>query len=382
MNYPSRGRHIKKIIFLIVEVIIIAVLIYGGYMFSKLNNISQISLNGKKVKSNVTETTQKTFTGYTTIALFGLDNRKAGEYQSGNTDVIMIICINNDTKEMNLVSVYRDTFMNVSSSDDDSAAGTYFAKCNSGYARGGCEQAITMLNKNLDLNIGANDYISFDFKAVADCINILGGVDVNIASEEELGYLNKYIKHTNGILKTSSKTISTTGKHNLDGTQAVAYARIRYTKGMDFERAQRQRIVLNQMLKKVKNASVMQLSSILDKVFPEIQTGLSQQELLEMASVMLKYDLKSTRGFPFSKNLITLGGKGDVVVPCDLETNVTKLHKILYNDKNYTPSETVRSYNQQIINMTGYTAESGVNDMFSKNDDMKDLEKKGSADSR
>jgi len=369
LNSTPQLRRLKKLILLAIEVIIIIGLIYGVYTFSKVNNVTKTELDTTKVKVNedIEETTEVSFTGYTTIALFGLDNRELGNYEAGNSDVIMIICINNDTKKMNLVSIYRDTYLNVSEDGMD------FEKANSAYARGGCERAISMLNKNLDLNIDPENYITFDFASVADAINILGGVTINIQTEEELEYLNFYIDHTNGILGTDSGHISGTGKQLLDGTQAVAYSRIRYTAGNDYRRAQRQRVVLSKMIKKAKKASLSQMSEILDEIFPQIQTGMDQDELLSMANVMLKYKLKNMRGFPFYKTTKVIGSKGDCVLPCDLVTNVTKLHKILYQNEEYEPSETVETYNQQIINETGVTADSAVIDEYSESDDLDEL---------
>ena len=369
MNGFSALKVIKKIIILAAEVAIIAVLVYGVNMFSKINNVTTETLDEEKVVNNedIEEETVAAFTGYTTIALFGLDNRTSGTYESGNSDVIMILAINNDTQEMNLVSVYRDTYLNTASEE------VSFHKANAAYAAGGCEQAISMLNKNLDLDIPATNYISFDFQAVADVIDIIGGVTINITSEAELEYLNEYIEHTNGILGTDSPTISGTGKQKLDGVQAVAYSRIRYTSGGDYRRAQRQRVVLSKMIKKVKKASLSELNQILEEVFPEISTGLTQAELLEMASVMLKYDLDEMSGFPFDKATTTLGSKGSVVVACDLVSNVTELHQLLYENESYTPSETVQSYSAAITSETGMTTESSVDDDYSESDNLKEL---------
>ena len=369
MNGFAVLKIIKKIVILAVEVCIIAVLVYGVNLFSKINNVSTVEVDEEKVVVNedIEEETVASFTGYTTIALFGLDNRTSGVYETGNSDVIMIIAINNDTQEMNLVSVYRDTFLNTASEE------VSFHKANAAYAAGGVEQAISMLNKNLDLDIPSTNYISFDFKAVADVIDIIGGVTINITSEEELEYLNYYIDHTNGILGTDSPSVSGTGKQKLDGVQAVAYSRIRYTSGGDYRRAQRQRVVLSKMIKKVKKASLSELTQILDEVFPEIETGLSQSDLLDMASVMLKYDMEEMSGFPFDRATKTIGSKGSVVVPCDLVSNVTELHKLLYANETYTPSETVQSYSAQITSETGYTAESAISDDYSESDDLSEL---------
>lgn len=355
------ARRKKKLLLLVIEIVILAMLSGGIFMFSKVNKINITSFDSSALQhNNLSNDTLQTYSGYTTIAFFGLDNRKQGSLSTGNSDVIMVASIDNDTQTMKIVSVYRDTYLNVGDQEIS------FNKCNSAYAYGGYKRAISMLNKNLDLNI--DNYVTFDFQAVADAIDILGGVDITIESDEELMYLNKYITNTNGILNTHAKTISSTGKHTLNGVQAVAYSRIRYTAGGDYRRAQRQRVVLKQMISKAKHASASKLLKLVNKVFPQIETGLSQKEMYSMLRVMLNYDSSNSRGFPFYRTTETLAYKGSVVVPCDLEKNVIKLQRYLYGTKNYKPSETVKSYSQEIISETGMTADSATHDDFDKSD--------------
>lgn len=360
----SARRRKRKLIFLVIEIILIVILAIGLLVFNKLNLIKRVSFDQSAMKTNkLSEETVKKYTGYTTIALFGLDNRKQGDYRTGNTDVIMIANINNDTKEMKIVSVYRDTFLNVGDED------ITFQKCNSAYARGGYKRAISMLNKNLDIEV--DNYLAFDFQAVADAVDILGGVTINIDSEEELKYLNKYIKHTNGILDTHAKTFKTVGKHNLNGVQAVAYARIRYTAGGDYKRAQRQRLVLSKMIAKARKANFSQMNKLVNAVFPKIETGLSQKEMLNMMRAMLNYDSSNSRGFPFTRTTKTLPAKGSVVVPCDLESNVIKLQKYFYGTDNYKPSDAVKKYSQMIVSQTGITKNGAAHDSFEGGDNFK-----------
>lgn len=359
-----KQRRKRKLIVFIIEIIILVLVALALFLYNKLNLIQNETLDPAKVKVNeVTEETQATFEGYTTIALFGLDNRKQGVYTTGNSDVIMVMNINNDTKEVSLVSVYRDTYLNVAAADEDAK----FRKCNAAYANGGVEQAVTMLNRNLDLQI--DNYVAFDFSAVADAIDILGGVDIEIESDSELRWLNEYITATNDILDTNSSQISGTGTHTLDGVQAVAYARIRYTAGDDYKRAERQRRVLSEMVAKAKKANAAQLLELIDAVFPKIQTDLSKKDMVTMATAMIGYDMANSGGFPYYRTTTDLGSKGSVVVPCDLVTNVSELHKQLFGTMDYEPSATVQEYNSIIINDTGKTAESAVEDEFSNTDD-------------
>lgn len=359
-----RQRRKRKLIVFIIEIIILILLALALFAYNKLNLIQSDTLDKTKVKTNeVSEETQATFQGYTTIALFGLDNREQGVYTTGNSDLIMVMNINNDTKEMGMVSVYRDTYLNVAAADEDEN----FRKANAAYAYGGPEQAVTMLNRNLDIEI--DNYVSFDFSAVADAIDILGGVDIEITSEAELGYLNDYIMANNDILGTDSPTLNTTGTHTLDGVQAVAYARIRYTKGGDYKRAERQRRVLNEMIGKAKKANLVQLNELVDAIFPKIRTDLSKKDIISMATAMLGYDMSNSGGFPYDRKTKPLGKKGDVVVPCDLESNVIELHRQLFGTEAYEPSATIKEYNDIIIDDTGYTSESAERDDFNDADD-------------
>ena len=361
----ARRRRKRKLIVFVVEIAILAVVVTGFCFYNKLDLINRQELDQTKIAAgDISQETEAVFSGYTTIAIFGLDNRETGVYTAGNSDMIMVMNINNDTKEMSLVSLYRDTYLNVASAESDELV---FRKCNSAYARGGPEQAITMLNRNLDLEI--DHYVSVDFQAVAEAIDILGGVDITIESEEELHWLNDYIQANNGILGEDADLIDSVGEHTLDGVQAVAYARIRYTAGNDFKRAERQRRVFSEMMSKAKEASLSQVNQLIESVFPDIQTDLAKKDILTMASVMLDYDMANSGGFPYDRTTETLGDVGSVVIPCTLESNVVELHRQMFGAADYQPSELVQEYSDYIINRTGMTGEDAYTDKFSDADD-------------
>ena len=156
----------------------------------------------------------------------------------------------------------------------------------------------------------------------------------------------------------------------LNGVQAVSYARIRYTAGDDYKRAERQRRVLTEMIKKAKSASLPELNSLINTVFPQISTDLDKKDIISMATVMIKYDMANSGGFPYSKDTFTPSKSiGSVVAPCDLESNVIELHKRLYGTDNYTPSETVKKYSEHIVDVSGYTAEWKADNRFSGQDE-------------
>ena len=294
--------------------------------------------------------------GYTTIGLVGLDNR-SNKLKSGNSDTMIIASINNDTKKVKLVSVYRDTYLRIG---EDSEGNGQYSKANAAYAKGGAEQFLNMLNTNLDLNV--TDFVSVDFQAVAEAVELLGGIDVEL-KEEEVVHLNNYCVETSKVTGMDYTPLEKKeGTHHLNGVQTVAYARIRYTAGNDFRRAARQREVIYKIVEKAKKSDIATLSKILDKVFPNIYTSFTKAEILQMGMSMLSYDIEDQTGFPFDhlygqRVKDAMGGK-DVVLPVTLESNVIKLHEFLYPEDSYTPSEEVKAYSQRIVDQSGFGEES------------------------
>lgn len=336
----------KKIALVVAEVVvlvILAVVLFVVIKLSKIEKDTSFSADDIEMNEGISDASKEIMKNYTTIALFGLDNRSNGNLSKGNSDVIMIASINNETHEVKLVSVYRDSYLDIGNKT--------FRKCNAAYANGGPEQAITMLNKNLDLNI--TDYVTVDFNAVVECVDLLGGVEITVTDEEAV-LMYGYMDEINKLTKHNSKYLPGAGTYNMDGVQACAFARIRYTAGDDYKRAERQRTVLAAMVDKAQDSNLKTLNSLINEVFGDIQTSYSNAELISLASQMFNYEFDETSGFPFEKNTITLGSKGSVVVPCDLSSNVTQLHVFLYSDEGYEPSDTVQANSQQIITETGF----------------------------
>ena len=351
----SRARKKKKhrIIIFTIEILLLLVVLAGLFVWSKYQKLDrQPDMIGTQdiINEDMNQSVQEVLKGYTNIALFGLDNRSNGSFEAGNSDVIMIASINNDTKEVRLVSVFRDTFLNVGSDSTNN-----FRKANYAYNKGGAEEAVRMLNRNLDLDI--QDYVVVDFQAVTEAIDLLGGVEVEIDAAEAK-WMDFYINETALVTGHEAHSITQPGTYTLDGVQATSYCRIRYTAGDDFKRAQRQREVIAKMVEKAKNADLFTINKIIDSVLDDISTNFTEGEMISLASQLMNYELADTTGFPFHLTTANLGGsKGSVVIPCDLVTNVTDLHKYLFNDFNYTPSNTVTSFSQAVIQETGKGAD-------------------------
>lgn len=336
----------RKVMLVAVEILVLIILAIALFIVVKLSKIQKdTTFNEENIEVNegLSEESKEIMESYTTIALFGLDNRSNGNLSSGNSDVIMIASINDKTHEVKLVSVYRDSYLDIGNDT--------YRKCNAAYANGGPEQAITMLNKNLDLNI--TDYVTVDFNAVVECVDLLGGVELFITDEEAV-LMRGYMDEISKLTKKKSEYLPGGGTYVLDGVQACAYARIRYTAGDDYKRAERQRTVLAAMVDKAQKSDLKTINSLIDEVFGDIKTSFTNTDLIALAAQVFNYSLGETAGFPYEKNTITLGSKGSVVVPCDLASNVTQLHVFLYDDQDYTPTETVKSNSEKIINDTGF----------------------------
>ena len=350
-----KKRRRRRIIFGI-EIFILLILIVGIFVYAKLGKMNFTSLDFSKIGVNSGVSDNKVMKGYTTIGLVGLDNR-SNKLKSGNSDTMIIASINNDTKKVKLVSVYRDTYLRIG---EDSEGNGQYSKANAAYAKGGAEQFLNMLNTNLDLNV--TDFVSVDFQAVAEAVELLGGIDVEL-KEEEVVHLNNYCVETSKVTGMDYTPLEKKeGTHHLNGVQTVAYARIRYTAGNDFRRAARQREVIYKIVEKAKNSDIATLSKILDKVFPNIYTSFTKAEILQMGMSMLSYDIEDQTGFPFDhlygqRVKDAMGGK-DVVLPVTLESNVIKLHEFLYPEDSYTPSEEVKAYSQRIVDQSGFGDES------------------------
>lgn len=276
---------------------------------------------------------------YRNIVLFGVDSREKALLKGTRSDTIMIASVNEKTHEVKLVSVYRDTFLNVG---EDT-----YNKANVAYAYGGPSRAVEMLNNNLDLEI--TDYVTVGFSGLIDTVDAVGGITIQL-TEEEVGYLNSYQICMAEELGREYVPVEYAGEQVLNGMQATAYCRIRYTAGSDFRRTQRQRDVLIQILEKAKNMSLIEMNAAIDAILPKVATSLDMKEILELAANAKKYTVVDNTGVPFSKNLVGafVGKKGSCVVPYDLEENVIQLHRFLYNDEVYVPSETVKQYNEEI----------------------------------
>ena len=341
---------ITKLVLMAVEVVLLIVVVVGFFAFKEFADLySKIEVESEfeneseaGINTEMDSETKEVLKGYTNIALFGLDNRSGGNYDEGRSDSIMIASINNETKEVKLVSVFRDTYLSVGN-------GVY-NKANTAYSFGGVRQAVQMLNSNLDLDI--TEYVCVDWLALIEAIDALGGVELDITSEE-VYYINYHLQYMSKEIDCDATKVQKAGKQTLNGAQATCYARIRYTAGNDFKRASRQRIVLEAMLNKAKAADVTTLIDICKAVFDDISTTLSLTEIIDLAKDVASYEIGSTSGFPYKVTTKVLSGCGDCVIPIDLAANVSQLHNYMFGTENYDPTFSVKAIGDAIMEKTG-----------------------------
>lgn len=352
MSKPRKKR--RKVLF-ILEIIVLLLFIGGLYVYGQISaKLDKIDIQKTDLQEQdiVTNDQAPQMTGYTTYALFGLDHRSRNEkLNTENSDTIIVASINNDTKAVKLVSVYRDTLLNVK---DDT-----YSKANAAYALGGPAQAVNMLNTNLDLNI--TDYVSIDFDALVTVVDCLGGLDIPL-SYAEIVHMNNYCVETAEETGKSYTPVelpepkpedqeAIVGTYHLNGVQATSYCRIRYTASLDMGRTERQRRVIQMIVDKAKKAGLSTIFDIMDQVFPMVKTSVSKTEILKLIPAMIGYCIDETTGFPQDYKFATV--KGSVIVPTTLDSNVLKLHQFLYGNTNYTPTQDVLNKSAQIAAIVG-----------------------------
>lgn len=317
-----------------------------SYKYNQMD-IRPIKNSDLVVNEGVKEQTK----GYTTIALYGVDSRDSNLNTGTNSDAIILLSINKDTKEVKMVSVYRDTLLQIQSDSQTTH------KVNYAYQLGGALMSINTLNANLDLDI--SDYITVDFNAMADIINALGGVEVTV-TEDEVNNLNKNLAEQIGISGKYSEGVHEAGTKVLNGQQAVAYSRIRSTDKGDITRTMRQRTVLLGLVNKMIDADSKMISNLIDVSFSCISTSLTKDEVTSLAKDIADYKITGNIGFPFAYTPMSLDGKGSVIVAADLNANVTALHEYLYGTSGYAPSTIASSISAEVSSETGVAATEAI----------------------
>ena len=350
----DKKKWIKHIPLFIIELLVLVVAV--GILYVTLratdskngaekDNLKEenIAVN-EEVKEKVAETEhtegeESQYTGIFNLAFFGVDARDGSLGKGNRSDTIMVCSINMDSHEIRLVSIYRDTFLNLGNDT--------YKKCNTAYAQGGPEQAIGMINMNTDLYV--TDYITVGFEGLKAAIDALGGVEMEV-TETEISHLNNYQSTMAQEMDIEYTPVTRPGMQVLNGLQATAYCRIRYGGGDDFRRTQRQRDVLVAMMEKGKKSSIGALTEAVYGVLPSVRTSLDVQDIIPVLGMIGEYEVTVSDGFPFEgmRNGGIIGSKGNCVVPVNLEENVRKLHELLYEEEAYEPSKDIKEFSKII----------------------------------
>lgn len=370
-NYKKSRKYKKmrrrKIIFgieITVLLILSGILFFYAWINRSMDKMNQDTLDSSQIQINSevkANTDLSQMSGTQVIALVGVDARgvEGSELaESMNSDTIILCCIDHDKQEIRMVSIMRDTWMNMAKYTDEYYE---FDKANSAYNRGGPESMLSMLNTNLDFAL--TDYVTVNFKALADAIDVLGGLDIEMTNAEcvHANNYNREVSEAQGVEYEAIPYDEDLGDdysevRHVSGALATSYARIRYGGGDDAKRTSRQRIVINLMVQKLKQ-NPTKIPEILDKVMGNVSTSLTKNEILELGMHAVTYTMGTSYAYPFQlcygENVVNALGE-DVVIPVTLEFNVRELHEYLYPGLSYEPSAAVTEYSDYIARKSGY----------------------------
>lgn len=335
----KKRRRFKRKVIIVFDLMLLLIVVGLAYFVHQMN---KMQVNDKDDSSIITNSIDSDdIEGYRNIAIFGVDSRDNALEKSTHSDTIVIASINKKTKDIKMASIYRDTYAEIPGYD--------FDKINAAYFKGGYALALNTINTNFDMDV--KEYITVNFNAVCNVIDLLGGITLDI-TDEELKYVNGYTKELNQINGTNVGKLKSSGTQLVNGTHATAYARIRYTAGGDFKRTERQRIVIEKIFEKAKKADLLTINSIINEIFPQIQTNLDSTDMLSLAKDILSYNITDQTGFPFD-NVAEYYNKISYVFPEDLAANVSQLHNFLFDTTDYVPSSKVQEISDKIKQITG-----------------------------
>ena len=339
----GRGLKISLIVVLILVLGATAALATGFVVIrNTLANVGHVDIDQTQIA--IDPAVDEQLSNYRNIAILGIDSRDmdavTGDIRS---DAIIVASINKETSEIKLFSVYRDTMLDLG---DDVG----LDKVTHAYYYGGPQGVLYALNKNLDLNI--KEVVIVNWKAVADTVDALGGLDIEI-QESEINEMNKYIVNTQKHIGGSDELITEPGMQTLNGNQAVTYARIRKDAVTgDYRRNERMKIVVKATFEKAKQMDVDTIKTISNEILPQIKTNMTSEDMMLMALDLTAYSMTDSEGFPYDKR--DWSGNAFYTIPVTLNSNVTKLHEQFFGQDGYQPTETVNGISSSISGKTGY----------------------------
>lgn len=336
----------KKVIITIAAILLVIIILIScafGFVMTKIGKMNFEAISTDNGELGIQTVTVDELSKFRNIAILGVDARYAGYDTEFRTDCIIIASINKDTNDVKMFSIYRDTYVQMELNGE-----TKLNKINQAYYNG-VQNTIKTINTNLDLNI--KEYVMADFSAVMSLVNAVGGIELDVTSEE-VRWLNGYVDDIADVTGAERHKLSSSGTQKLDGIQAMAYCRIRYTSGSDFKRAERMRTVLSKVIEKVKRMNISELNSLSDKLLPELRTNISATEIIGLIPNLLKMDISQSFGWAYDTTSIYLDGDY-YMPPITLESNVKKLHQEVYDQPDYEVPESIKEISKKIVDKTG-----------------------------
>lgn len=338
----GRGLRVAVIVALILVLGIGGVIATGiTVVKNTLDNVGRIELDPNLIGIN--PQVDEELKNYRNIALLGIDSRDMNHDEGVRSDACIIVSINKETKEIKMFSVYRDTMLYQGEE-------VGLDKITHAYSNGGPTKVLYALNKNLDLNI--KEVVIVNWKSVADTVDALGGLDIEI-QESEISEMNKYIIDTYNNIGGSNALIESAGMQTLNGNQAVTYARIRKDAATgDYRRNERMKIVVKATFEKAVQLDPKAIKKISKDIMPQIKTNMSTGDMMGLALNLTSYTMTDSVGFPMEKK--DWSGAAFYCVPVTLERNVSNLHAQFFAQEGYVPTSEVLDISKKISSKTGY----------------------------
>lgn len=315
---PNKKKKNKKK-WIILSLLLVVLIIAGigiGYTASLLGKVDSVEIDEEQLDISKEVEEKYKNTDITNILLLGIDSEDG---ETGRSDSIMILSVDNVHNKLKLSSIMRDSYVDIKGHGKD--------KINHAYAFGGPELSISTINTNFDLNI--KDFATVNFDSLPKVVDQLGGIDLDITSGD-LKYINSYIGSLNAEKKTNAANITSTGPQHVNGIQALAYARIRYDGG-DQERTHRHRIIFEALFNTIKSTNKTQYPAILNELLPLVKTSLNSGDILKLAtsSVSLSGGLVQDR-FPRDNNGAGQMINGVYYQTFDKAKTVEQMHQFIF----------------------------------------------------
>lgn len=336
MVRAHKGLRIWQKIIIALLVLVLGVGI-GAYVYVNhmLDNLDKIDVD--KDKLGIVDVD-----GYVNFLIMGVDSRDMNDFKGSRTDALILMSLEEKTNKVKLTSIYRDTMLKMGNTDQ-------YDKITHAFANGGPANTVKSINQSLDIDI--DKFVVINWKTVVDMVDAAGGVTLDI-EDYEIDELNRCTEETASVVGNGEYTpITSPGKQTVDGYQAVGYGRMRNGVGDDIKRTERMRIVIESLLNKLKKSSPKKIDKVLKTTMPLIKTNISKGDIFSLATRVPKFKVTKSASFPYNYT----GGMIDGVyylIPNTLRESVVELHKKVFGQKEYQPSQNVRQISQKIENIS------------------------------